>query len=102
MMLKKAYRALFRSLDIDTKGWFLIVLGSLVWSLTMVKSGLTYSYGMGFWGPNGHDGIWHLSLIEGLSLGNWKMPIFAGESISGYHIGFDLIVSFLKKRVIGQ
>jgi hypothetical protein len=75
----------------------LIALGSFVWSLTMVKSGLLYSFGLGFWGPNGHDGIWHLSLIESLSRGRLAMPLFAGAAIKNYHIGFDLLVAFLHR-----
>ena len=35
----------------------------------MVKSGLVYDYGMGFWGPNGHDGVWHVSLASSLARG---------------------------------
>lgn len=74
----------------------------------MVKSGIVYSYGMGFWGPNGHDGVWHIALAKGLAEGNlvsgqdglrpgWQMPIFAGETIKNYHIGFDLILAALHK-----
>jgi hypothetical protein len=63
----------------------------------MVKSGLTYSYGIGFWGPNGHDGIWHMSLINSLAQGTWRMPVFSGEEIKNYHIGFDLIIAFIRK-----
>ncbi len=68
-----------------------------MWSLTMIKSGLIYSYGMGFWGPNGHDGIWHISLAEGLSKGRFEIPVFAGEIIKNYHIGFDLLLTFIHK-----
>ena len=75
----------------------LLSLGVVCWSLTMVKSGFVYSYGMGFWGPNGHDGIWHIALIESLVKGSWQMPVFAGEAIKNYHIGFDLIVAALHK-----
>lgn len=73
----------------------LIFLGTLTWSVTAVKSGLLYSYGLGFWGPQGHDGIWHLSLIESLSRGNLSMPLYAGEIIKNYHLGFDLCVAAL-------
>ena len=73
----------------------LILIGTLIWSLTMVKSGLVYPYGMGFWGPNGHDGVWHISLIESLSRGSLEIPIFAGEAIKNYHIGFDLLLAGL-------
>lgn len=63
----------------------------------MVKSGLIYPFGMGFWGPNGHDGIWHISLINHLSQGSFEMPIFAGEQIKNYHLGFDLILAGIHK-----
>ncbi len=59
--------------------------------------GLTYSYGVGFWGPNGHDGVWHLSLIESLSRGSLEMPVFAGELIRNYHIGFDLLLALIHR-----
>lgn len=75
----------------------LLLAGTLVWSLTMVKSGLIYSFGMGFWGPNGHDGVWHIALIKSLANGSWEMPIFAGETIRNYHFGFDLLLAFIYK-----
>ncbi len=77
------------------KHWLVILIGSITWLVTMVKNGLTYSYGLGFWGPNGHDGIWHISLIQSLSRGSLDMPIFAGEAIKNYHLGFDLLVTFI-------
>lgn len=63
----------------------------------MVKSGLIYPFGMGFWGPNGHDGIWHIALAESLSGGTWRMPDFSGDVIRNYHLGFDLILAILHK-----
>jgi hypothetical protein len=79
----------------------LICLGSIVWSITMVKGGLCWQQGclggFGYWGPNGHDGIWHISLAESLSQGTWEMPVFAGADIKNYHIGFDLILSVIHK-----
>ena len=77
----------------------LIALGTISWSLTMVKSGWLFSYGIGFWGPNGHDGIWHLALINHLLAANnlnfLDMPVFSGEAFKNYHLGFDLFVAFL-------
>lgn len=73
--------------------WLLITIGTIIWSLTMVKSGLVYDYGMGFWGANGHDGVWHISLITSLAQGSFQMPIFASEAIKNYHLGFDLLVA---------
>lgn len=63
----------------------------------MVKSGLSYPFGIGFWGPNGHDGVWHISLIESLARGSLDMPTFAGERLKNYHIGFDLLVALINK-----
>jgi len=83
--------------SINIGGWILICIGTVVWSLTMVKSGINYSYGMGFWGPNGHDGVWHIALIEGLIRDGLQMPVFKGELIQNYHIGFDVIVAVLHK-----
>lgn len=79
----------------------LLIFGTVSWSLTMVKSGIIYSFGMGFWGANGHDGVWHIALINSLSKNltnlqsGFPMPIFSGSNIKNYHLGFDLIVAFI-------
>src|SRR3989344_9599996 len=86
-----------KTFSIGRKALLLIVAGSLAWALTMVKSGLRYDYGVGFWGPNGHDGVWHLSLARSLASGSLEMPIFAGEQIKNYHLGFDLLLAGLHK-----
>ena len=75
----------------------LLLLGTISLSLTMVKNGIIYPFGMGFWGANGHDGIWHLALINNFSKGIFNMPVFAGYPLQNYHIGFDLLVAFLFK-----
>lgn len=75
----------------------LLFLGTFAWSLTMVKSGWIYPFGMGFWGANGHDGIWHIALINNFSKGIFNVPVFAGYPLQNYHIGFDLLVAFLFK-----
>jgi len=75
----------------------LVVVGSVSLSLPMIKSGLVYPFGMGFWGPNGHDGVWHLALINQLknfSLGN---PVFSGTRLANYHFGFDLMVALISR-----
>ncbi len=75
----------------------IILIGTLVLSLTMIKSGLIYSFGMGFWGPNGHDGVWHIALAESFSRGSFEMPTFAGQILKNYHVGFDLMLAVLHK-----
>lgn len=72
----------------------LIFLGSFSWLLTQVKNGLLFNYGLGFWGPNGHDAVWHLSLISSLQKNvPPQNPIFAGEALSNYHYFFDLLLA---------
>ena len=78
----------------------LIFLGSISWSLTMVKSGFPYSFGLGFWGPNGHDGVWHVALINQLAQNlSWQinMPVFSGIPLQNYHIGFDYLLALINK-----
>ncbi len=77
----------------------LLVVGTISWSITMVKSGLLYPFGMGFWGANGHDGIWHIALINSLARGSLQMPTIAGESIKNYHLGFDLLLAFIHNAI---
>lgn len=72
----------------------LISIGSLSWFLVMVKNGLIFDYGLGFWGPHGHDAIWHLSLIESLKKGlPPDNPIFTGTQLTNYHYFYDLLLA---------
>ncbi len=76
----------------------IILLGTIVTSLTMIRSGLTYNFGLGFWGPNGHDGIWHLSLINQLQKNIPPFnPVYSGSILTNYHWGFDLVAAILGK-----
>lgn len=90
-------RSLQKVFSIDKRGAALIFAGTIVWSLTMIKSGIRYSNGIGFWGPNGHDGIWHISLARSLAKGTLEMPIFAGEMVKNYHLGFDFLLALINR-----
>ncbi len=88
---------LTKALKSNLVAFGLLLVGSISWSLTMIKSGWLYEYGMGFWGPNGHDGVWHIAVIESLSRGSWNMPVYAGHILQNYHLGYDLLVAILHK-----
>ena len=75
----------------------LILVGSFSWVATMFRSGLFYSYGLGFWGPHAHDGIWHIALAESLAKGSNDMPTFAGSGLQNYHLGYDILLALLHK-----
>lgn len=74
-----------------------LLVGVIISVLPVFKSGLLYPFGMGFWGPNGHDAIWHLSLIESLKYSGFPPENFvlAATSLQNYHYFFDLIIAKL-------
>lgn len=78
----------------DYIAWIVIGFGSFSWLLTQVKNGLLFNYGFGYWGPNGHDAIWHLQLMAALAK---NVPpenfVFAGEPLENYHYFFDLMAA---------
>ncbi len=94
MMLKEALKRF-----LTDKFLFVILIfsGTVSWSLTMIKSGIVYSFGAGFWGANGHDGIWHIALINSLARGSFDMPVFGAQDIKNYHLGYDLILALIYK-----
>jgi len=67
----------------------------------MVKSGLCWNKdctgGVMALGPNGHDGVWHLALGEGLKRFSLENPVFAGSALKNYHLGFDFILALVSK-----
>lgn len=69
----------------------LVCIGLL--SLTVIKSGLVYPFGLGFWGPNGHDAVFHLSLIEKFAQNPFNLdhPQYAGVKLTNYHFVFDFL-----------
>jgi len=78
--------------------FLIILISSVISSITMFRSGLRYDFGIGFWGPNGHDAIWHISLINQLKQNiPPQNPVFSGNILSNYHWGFDLVVALISK-----
>lgn len=76
----------------------LILFGTLFQSLVMIRSGWVYDFGVGFWGPTGHDGIWHQALVNQLiKQVPPSSPILAGEILKDYHYFFDLLVAITFK-----
>lgn len=53
---------------------------------------------MFFWGPNGHDGIWHLALdAAAFKQFPFIVPIFEGATLSGYNFLLDICIFLLSK-----
>ena len=79
-----------------------LILGFLLGSFTLItvgRSGLVYVYGLGLWGPNGHDAIFHLSLAEHFrdALMSLNHPQINGELLKNYHFGFDWLIALANK-----
>ncbi len=73
-----------------------LVIAIVFQSLPVIRSGLLYSYGYGFWGPTGHDGIWHLALINHITNPFIiNHPTIAGLRLTNYHPLFDIIVAVI-------
>ncbi len=76
----------------------LLIFGTFLLSMTMVRSGIQREYGIGFWGPNGHDGVWHLALQnQVLKDSPPQNPVFSGEKLTNYHYFYDLLVAGIGK-----
>lgn len=72
----------------------LVGAGTFFQSLSMIRSGWPYDFGLGFWGPMGHDGIWHQALINQLIRQvPPENPGFSGSLLSNYHYFYDLLVA---------
>ena len=75
-----------------------LILGIFSQGMVMIRSGLVYDFGMGFWGPNGHDGIWHLALANQTLRGfPPPQPTFAGYFLTNYHYFYDLFLALINK-----
>lgn len=57
----------------------------------IAPSGLTNDLGVTFWSAHGHDGPWHLALVEEIKKGfPLQNPVFAGEKLVNYHFFSDI------------
>lgn len=66
--------------------------------IPVIRSGLQYNDGLGFWGSNGHDAIWHLSLINHIKNPfKIELPIYAGSFLKNYHPFFDILIAFFSQ-----
>lgn len=71
----------------------LIILGILTQGFINFPSGYLYKDGLNFWSSQGHDGIWHISLMEEIKKAiPPQNPIFAGENVYNYHYLVDVLM----------
>ena len=65
----------------------------LLTASTVIRSGTLFPFGLGLWGPNGHDAVFHISLIQSFAQNPLDLshPQIALEKIGNYHIFFDYL-----------
>lgn len=74
--------------------FLLLGVGMPVQLVINFLSGWPYQDGIYFWSSHGHDGIWHLALMEELKdFFPARIPIFAGEALKNYHYFVDLLMA---------
>lgn len=64
----------------------------------IAPSGIFQNGDLVFWSAHGHDGTWHIALMEEMKKGYpFQNPVFSGERLINYHFFSDIIPSILSK-----
>lgn len=88
--LKLKFKIHYRSLFL-----LVLILGILGQVAINAPSGFPYQDGIYFWSSQGHDGVWHLSLMERMHTNDFpfKNPELEGAKLQNYHFFVDLLMS---------
>lgn len=75
-----------------------LIISTLVLALPQIRNGLNYSYGQGFWGPSGHDMIWHLALSRQSQNPLYIYhPTFSGSLLQNYHPFYNVFTFWISQ-----
>lgn len=84
--------------------FFILLIGitTFLYGIVLFPSGSHSCFknfcGLYFWGSHGHDGLWHLAIVEqAFQSFPFKMPTYSGATLAGYNIFYDVILFFLSK-----
>lgn len=78
----------------------LVVFGiGIIGQLAVISpSGIYKSGDLVFWSAHGHDGTWHMALMEEIKKGYpFQNPIFAGSALQNYHFFSDILPAIVSK-----
>lgn len=82
---------------ISHKAFFLLtfIIGIVGMLAVNAPSGFPYKDGIYFWSSHGHDGVWHIALMESMksSVFPFQNPEFSGVKLQNYHFFVDLLMS---------
>ena len=83
----------WKILFVNYKLLILILLGIFIQGFINFPSGINYGDGLYFWSSQGHDGLWHIALMEEAKKNiPFQNPIFAGEGFYNYHFLVDIFM----------
>ncbi len=72
----------------------LLLLGTLVEGFINFPSSFPFKDGHLYWSAQGHDGLWHVSVIETMKrVFPAPNPLYAGERLYNYHYFIDVIMA---------
>ena len=71
----------------------LVLLGILIQGFINFPSGWRYPNGVNFWSSQGHDGLWHVSLMEEVkNTFPPTNPLYADHPMQNYHFTSDIFM----------
>lgn len=71
----------------------LVIFGVIIQGFINFPSGYKFGDALLFWSSQGHDGIWHIAVMEEVRKSfPPQNPLYAGEGIYNYHYFVDLIM----------
>jgi len=78
--------------------FFLLILGTLIEGFINFPSGFPFKDGHFYWSAHGHDGLWHVAVIEAIKRDfPPQNPLYAGEKLFNYHYFSDIIMAGFSK-----
>ena len=99
----KVFLSLIRKLSLPPKRQLIVLmliflLGTLGQLAIIAPSGRLVNGELLFWSAHGHDGAWHISLMNEMVKG-WPLqnPALAGEKLLNYHFFSDIAPAFFQK-----
>lgn len=100
LILLKFRKAIF-SFDFDIPKKFVwifltvLVIGMVGQVAVNAPSGWSHPDGIYFYSSHGHDGVWHLALMEEMhkNVFPFQNPEYAGSNLQNYHFFVDLLMS---------
>ncbi len=97
--LIKTIKQIDIKLNIKTLLVLAVFIIGVAGQLAVISPSGTFQNGnLVFWSANGHDGSWHIALMEEIKKGfPFENPVFAGEKLVNYHFFSDIAPAIVSK-----